>query len=108
MYLVGICASFDMPRPTDEQGRPHTSFPGGELAAPERSDTTIRLGDGLSAIVGGEDHDDVVQRAHIPQLFQQVADVVVQLLHTGFVADADIPAQQHSRNWQQTQTLGNQ
>ena len=46
---------------------------------------------GLGAVVGGEDHDGVVELAHVLQLLEHDADVVVHLLHAGFV-DAPVLA----------------
>ena len=45
----------------------------------------------FGAVVGGEDDDGVVELAHVLQLLQDVADVVVHLLHAGFV-DAPVLA----------------
>ena len=43
----------------------------------------------LSAVVRGEDDNRIVQFAHVLELLQDDADVVVHLLHAGFV-DAPI------------------
>ena len=63
----------------------HAAFPGAQLAAFERGGAAVREGDRLGAVVGGEDDDRVVELAHVLQLLQHDADVVVQLLHAGFV-----------------------
>ena len=39
----------------------------------------------LSTVVGGEDDDGVVELAHVFELLEDEADVVVHLLHAGFV-----------------------
>ena len=49
------------------------------------------IGDRLGAVVGGEDDDGVVELAHLLELLEHVADVVVHLLHAGFV-DAPVLA----------------
>ena len=69
----------------------HAAFPGGQLAALEGRGAAVGVGDGLGAVVGGEDDDGVVELAHVLQLLQDVADVVVHLLHAGFV-DAPVLA----------------
>ena len=46
---------------------------------------------GFGSVVGGEDQDGVVELAHVLELLDDVADVVVQLLHAGFV-DAPVLA----------------
>ena len=46
---------------------------------------------GLGAVVGGEDDDGVVGLAHLLDLLKNEADVVVHLLHAGFV-DAPVLA----------------
>ena len=79
------------PRPADEHRRPHAAFPGGQLAALERCCAAIGEGDRLGAIVGGEGDDGVVELAHLLELLQHVADIVVHLLHAGFV-DAPVLA----------------
>ena len=54
-------------------------------------DAAVREADRLGAVVGGEDDDGVVELAHVLQLLQDDADVVVHLLHAGFV-DAPVLA----------------
>jgi hypothetical protein len=51
----------------------------------ERSNAAVRKGHCLGPVVGGEDDDGVVELAHALQLPEHIADVVVQLLHAGFV-----------------------
>ena len=75
----------DDARPADEQRCAHAAFPGAQLAALERRGAAVREGDGLGAVVGGEDDDRVVELAHVLELLQHDADVVVHLLHAGFV-----------------------
>src|SRR6185312_4497121 len=69
----------------------HAAFPGGELAALERRDAAIRIGDHLGAVVGGEGDQRVVELTHVLELLEDVADVVIELLHAGFV-DAPVLA----------------
>jgi hypothetical protein len=47
-------------------------------------------GDRLGAVVGGED-DDVLELPHVLELLEDEADIVVHLLHAGFV-DAPVLA----------------
>ena len=61
------------------------------LRALERGDAAVGEGDGLGAVVGGEDDDRVVELAHVLELLQHIADVVIHLLHAGFV-DAPVLA----------------
>src|SRR5215208_2386276 len=49
----------DDARPADEERCAHAAFPGGQLAALEWRGATVREGDGLGAVVGGEDNDRV-------------------------------------------------
>ena len=67
------------------------AFPGLALLALERRDAAVREGNRLGAVVGGEDDDGVVELAHVFELLEHVADVVVHLLHAGFV-DAPVLA----------------
>src|SRR5262249_13697074 len=69
----------------------HAAFPGRELSTPERRYAAVRVGDVLGAVVGGEDDDGVVGLAHVLELFEDIADVVVHLLHAGFI-DAPVLA----------------
>ena len=61
------------------------------FAALERGDAAVREGFGLGAVVGGEDDDGVVGLAHLLDLLKNEADIVVHLLHAGFV-DAPVLA----------------
>ena len=63
----------------------HAAFPGGELSALERRGAAVRKADGLGAVVGGEADDGVVELAHVLELLDHDADVVVHLLHAGLV-----------------------
>jgi hypothetical protein len=81
----------DVPRPADNARRAHAAFPGAELTAFEGCGAAVRVALGLGAIVGGEDDDGVVELAHVLQLLEHVADIVVHLLHAGFV-DAPVLA----------------
>src|ERR1700760_3531640 len=44
--------------------------PGAQLAALEGGDAAVREGDGLGAVVGGEDDDRVVELAHVFELLE--------------------------------------
>ncbi len=81
----------DDARPADDRRSAHAAFPGVHLRALERGDAAIRVGEGLGAVVGREDDDRVVELAHVLKLLQHVADVVIHLLHAGFV-DAPVLA----------------
>src|SRR5271155_3151452 len=74
-----------MPRPADDLRSAVAAFPRFALLALERRDAAVGIADRLCAIVGGEDDDRVVQLAHVLQLLQYVADIVVHLLHAGLV-----------------------
>ena len=81
----------DVARPADHHRGAVAAFPGLAFLALERRDATIREGNRLGAIVGGEDDDGVVELAHRAQLIEDNADIVVHLLHAGFV-DAPVLA----------------
>ena len=84
-HFVQDGAWLDFSRPADQCRRAHATFPGGQLAALERGVATIGIGDHFGAVVGGEDDDGVVEFAHRLQLLHHLANVVVHLLHGGFV-----------------------
>src|SRR5262249_14719682 len=67
------------------------ALPGGQFATLEGGRAAIREGDGLGTVVGGEDDDSVVGLPHVVDLLENEADVVVHLLHAGFV-DAPVLA----------------
>ncbi len=77
--------------PADDARNAHAAFPGGQLAAFEGGGATVGVGDDFGAVVGGENDDGVVEFAHVFQLLQDVADVIVHLLHADFV-DAPVLA----------------
>ncbi len=95
--LVLALARLNMPRPADEHGRAIAAFPGLALLALERRDAAVWEGNCLGAVVGGEDDDGVVHLAHGLELFEYLADVVVELLHTGFL-DAPVFAALHAHH----------
>ena len=74
-----------VPGQRTSERRAHAAFPGGQLAALEGRGAAVREGDGLGAVVGGEDDDRVVELAHVFELLEHDADVVIDLLHAGFV-----------------------
>ena len=84
-------AGLNVTGPADDARCPHAAFPGGELSALERRGSAVRKADGLGAVVGGEDDDGVIELAHVLKLLEDEADVVVHLLHAGFV-DAPVLA----------------
>ena len=71
--------------PADDAGGAHAAFPGGEFTGFEGGDAAVGVGLDLGAVVGGEDDDGVVELAHVFEFFEDDADVVVHLLHAGFV-----------------------
>ena len=89
--LVLDRARLDVPRPADDHRSAVAAFPGLALLALERRDAAVGEGDRLGAVVGGEDDDGVVELAHVLELLEDEADVVVHLLHAGFV-DAPVLA----------------
>ena len=89
--LVLNGAGPDHARPANERRGAHAALPGGQLAALERGGAAVGEGDGLGAVVGGEDDDGVVGLAHLLDFLENQADVVVHLLHAGFV-DAPVLA----------------
>ena len=90
-HLVLDCVRRDMPGPAHDHRRAVTTFPRLALLALEWRNATVGEADRLGAVIGGEDDDGVVELAHVLQLFQHIADVVIHLLHAGFV-DAPILA----------------
>ena len=96
-HLLVDRARLDFTRPADNAGSAVTAFPSLTFLALERSDATVRERNRFGAVVGGEDDDRVVHLAHFFELLENVADVVVHLLHAGFV-DAPVfvgPRSQH-------------
>src|SRR5262249_43503146 len=72
-------------RPADHHRGAVAAFPSLAFLALERRDARVREAARLGAVVGGEDDDGVVGLAHVLDLLQDEADVVVHLLHAGFV-----------------------
>ena len=89
--LVHHRARLDVPRPAHDARRAIAALPRLALLPLERRDATVGERDRLGAVVGGEDDDGVVELAHVLQLLEDDADVVVHLLHAGFV-DAPVLA----------------
>src|SRR5262245_59698888 len=81
----------DDARPADDQRRAHAAFPRVHLRAFERRGTAVGEGEDLGAIVGGEHHNGVVGLSHLLDFLKDVPDIVVHLLHAGFV-DAPVLA----------------
>src|SRR5437762_12997964 len=63
----------------------HATLPGRQLPGFEWGDAAVREGLNLGTVVGGEDDDGIVELAHVFELLEDEADVVVHLLHAGFV-----------------------
>src|SRR5215208_5819674 len=61
---------------------------GGELVGLEGCNAAVREGLGLGAVIGCEDYDGVVELAHILQLLEHVADVVIHLGRVARIRDA--------------------
>ena len=78
-HLVLDRARLDVPGPSDDHGSAIAALPGFPLLSLERRDAAIGEGDRLGAVVGGEDEDGVVELAHVLELLDDVADVVVHL-----------------------------
>ena len=89
--LVLDRARLDVARPTNDHRSAVAAFPSLALLALERGNAAVREADRLGAVVGGEDDEGVVELAHVLQLLEHIADVVVHLLHAGFV-DAPVLA----------------
>src|SRR5262245_54848897 len=79
------CARLDDARPADDQRCAVAALPRAALLTLERGDATIRECGGLGSIVSGEDNDGVAGLAHVVELFEDEADIVVHLLHASFV-----------------------
>src|SRR5208337_545775 len=92
-------ARLDVTRPADDTWRAIAAFPRLALLTLEGGDASIRETNRLCAVIRGEDDDGVVQLAHLFQLRQHQSDVVVQLLHAGFV-DAPILAPRRAHHGQ--------
>ena len=78
-------ARLDVPRPAHHQRYAVAAFPGFALLTLERRDAAVGESYGLWAVVAGEHDNGVIQLADVFQLLEDIADVVVQLLHAGFV-----------------------
>ncbi len=84
-HLLVEGAGLDVSGPADDARCAVAAFPGLTFLALEWRDATVREGNRFGAVVGGEDDDRVVHLAHFFELLEDVADVVVHLLHAGFV-----------------------
>ncbi len=84
---IWLCerARLDVPGQRIDQRHAIAAFAGFTLLAHERRHAAVGEGDRLGAVVGGEDDDRVVELAHVLELLQDIADIVVELLHAGFV-----------------------
>src|SRR5262249_49340762 len=78
-------------RPEDHRRGAAAAFPGLAFLALEWGHATVREADRLGAVVGGEDDDSVVGLAHVVDFLQHEANVIVHLLHAGFI-DAPVLA----------------
>ena len=84
-------------RPTDDHRGAIPALPGLAFLALERCDATVRECDRLGAVVGGEHNDGVVGLAHLLDFLKDEADIVIHLLHAGFV-DAPVLAALHAQH----------
>src|SRR5262249_426660 len=89
--LIVHRARLDMSRPPNAPAAAITAPPGVAAVALERGDAAGGEGDSLRAVVGGEDHDGVIELAHGLQLRKHDTDVVIHLLHSRLV-DAPVLA----------------
>ena len=89
--LVLDRARLDVARPAHDHRSAVAAFPGLAFLALERRDAAVREADRLGAVVGSEDDDRVIELAHVLELLEHDADIVVHLLHAGFV-DAPVLA----------------
>src|SRR5208337_3441218 len=96
-HLVQDRARLDVTRPADDARTAVTAFPGLAFLTLERRDAAVRKGYCLGAVVAGEDDDGIVEFTHVFNLLQDVADVVVHLLHPRLV-DAPIFAAPRSHH----------
>src|ERR1700722_15267605 len=78
--------------PTDDEGSAVAALPSLTLLTLERCHAAVGEADRFGTVVSGEDHDRVIKLAHVFQLLEDDADVVVQLLHTGFVDAPVLPS----------------
>ena len=84
-HVVLDRARLDVSRPTNDARSAHAAFPRGQLPTFKRCVAAVWISDHLGAVVRGEDEDGVIQLAHLFQLLDDDADVVIHLLHAGFV-----------------------
>src|SRR5438552_10767066 len=80
-----------MSRPPDNHWGAVAAFPCLAFLTLEWRDAAVRKGNRLGAIVRREDDDGVVEFPHVLELLEDVADVVVHLLHAGFVDAQSLP-----------------
>src|SRR5262249_35774044 len=78
--------------PTDDRRGTIAAFPSLAFLALEWGDATVGEGGRLGPIVSREDDDGVVGLSHVVDLLEHEADVVVHLLHAGFVDAPILPA----------------
>src|SRR5262249_38720221 len=84
-HLVFHCTGLDMPGPTNDLRCSEATFPGLAFLASERRDAAVGEGYRFGTVVGGEDDDRIVSLAHVVELLEDESDLVVHLLHAGFV-----------------------
>ena len=70
-----------MTRPANDTGDTIAAFVGFALLALERRHAAVGKGDGFGAVVGREYDDRIVELSHVFELLEDIADVVIQLLH---------------------------
>src|SRR3954454_17608330 len=74
-----------MTGPAHDKGCPESTFPSFAFLSLERRDAAVREGDSFRAVVGGEDDNGIVKLTHGFEFLEHFADVVIHLLHAGFV-----------------------
>ena len=74
-------ARLDHTRPADQARGPIAALPVGRLLAAVRSDSAVRPGHHLSAVVSAVDDDRVIDDPQVIELLQQMTDGLVVLDH---------------------------
>ncbi len=82
-YPVLDRTRLDLARPADDARHPKATLENSALGRLEWGHATVRPSEDFRAVVGGEDDDRVVGFANVLQVFQQSADTVIQLRHSG-------------------------
>ena len=75
----------DHTRPADDARNAEAALVHRSLGGAERRHPAVRPGEDFRAVVCGEDDDSVVRDADIVQVLEQIADIVVELRHSGLL-----------------------